>query len=293
MSKIDMAETTAVRPGDWLDPGQQGAPLPYEQVIARAARAQVVLLGESHNRRDHHRWQMHVIAALLSRRRDIVVGFEMFPARLDPVLAEWVVGSLDEASFIERSEWHGVWGFEPELYMPIFRLCRDFGLPMRGLNCRRGLVSEVGKLGWDGIDMAAREGITPARPATRGYREYILSLGVRSQITDPDDPALDRFMRAQQTWDRAFACRLAQMIESPRPPLVVGIIGRGHLEFGHGTPFQLQDLGISAPHVLLPHDAGVPLPTGLADGAALFNERMCPGERFGGGGAQILGQRVL
>ena len=37
-------------------------------------------------------------------------------------------------------------------------------------------------------------------------------------------------------------------------PLVIGIIGRGHLEYGHGTPYQWRDLGIEDIAVLLPTD---------------------------------------
>ena len=37
--------------------------------------------------------------------------------------------------------------------------------------------------------------------------------------------------------------------------LIVGIIGRGHLEYGHGIPHQLADLGIDDVGVLLPVDA--------------------------------------
>jgi Haem-binding uptake, Tiki superfamily, ChaN len=44
------------------------------------------------------------------------------------------------------------------------------------------------------------------------------------------DPSLDRFIRAQQTWDRAFACNIARALIESDPPLVVGIIGRGHLD---------------------------------------------------------------
>jgi hypothetical protein len=36
--------------------------------------------------------------------------------------------------------------------------------------------------------------------------------------------------------------------------LVVGIIGRGHLEYGHGTPYQLADLGVTDVAVLLPNE---------------------------------------
>ena len=80
------------------------------------------------------------------------------------------------------------------------------------------------------------------------------------QAKSADDPTLDRFIRAQQTWDRAFACNIARALEQPDPPLVVGIIGSGHLRYRYGTPYQLRDLGIEDVSVLLPtfdaeHDA--------------------------------------
>ena len=36
---------------------------------------------------------------------------------------------------------------------------------------------------------------------------------------------------------------------------MIGIIGRGHLEYRHGTPYQLADLGLGDVAVLLPSDA--------------------------------------
>ncbi|AVO37946.1 ChaN family lipoprotein [Pukyongiella litopenaei] len=257
-----------MKAGTWVSP-RDGKVLTHADVIDRAGRSQVVLLGEQHDRADNHRWQMHVTAGLLAHRPDIVMGFEMFPARLTPVLMQWSDGQLTEAEFIRQSEWNEVWRFDPELYMPIFRFCRDHAIPMVGLNCRRGLVSEVGKDGWDAIAETQREGITPARPATPEYRQYLFDItgGQRADraAQSPDDSAFDRFVRAQQTWDRAFACRIAQVVRQPGEPLVVGIIGRGHLEFGHGTPFQLTDLGITASTVLLPHDSGVPIVPDVAE----------------------------
>ena len=49
--------------------------------------------------------------------------------------------------------------------------------------------------------------------------------------------------------------------------MIVGIIGRGHLEHGYGIPHQLADLGIDDVDVLLPVDASEDcdaLPKGLA-----------------------------
>jgi len=107
-----------------------------------------------------------------------------------------------------------VWGFPPELYLPIFRFCREFGIRMIALNCYRALVTRVGKEGWDAIAEEDRDGLTPAKPATRAYRDYLFSLvsgpdGIFQTQSEEAEARKDRFTRAQQTWDRAFACNIA------------------------------------------------------------------------------------
>nr|WP_325250049.1 ChaN family lipoprotein [Amylibacter sp.] len=254
--------------GHWIDPNT-AQHTDGQGVIARAAKAPAVLLGEHHDRADHHLWQLEVSRQIFAQRVDIVMGFEMFPARLDPVLAEWSAGRLEEPAFLERAEWGTVWGFDAALYLPLFRFCKDHNIPMIGLNCRRGLVREVGAQGWDAIPPQDREGLTEARAATPAYRKYLFEItgGLRKgrAAQSPSDPAFDRFVRAQQTWDRAFACRIAAVAQRPDPPLVIGIIGRGHLEYYHGTPFQLDDLGVSGSVVLLPTDGGCPVAKQIAD----------------------------
>lgn len=252
----------------WYRPGAADR-LPQAQVIAELARAQVVLLGEQHDRAEIHRWQMHVAAGLLAHR-PIVMGFEMFPARLDPVLADWVAGGLDEATFLKRAEWEEVWGFPAELYLPIFRFCRENAVPMIGLNCRRGLVREVGRGGWDAVPERDREGLTPARPSPLPYRRFIFDLtgGARPdrEAKGPEDPAFDRFLRAQEVWDRAFATRIAAVATAAEAPLVVGIIGQGHLQWGGGVSWQIRDFGVEAVTVALPQASGAPaLDKGAAD----------------------------
>lgn len=243
--------------GDWISPGN-GKTLPPADVVAEAAKASVVLLGEQHDRLDHHLWQLHVAQGIHGLRKDIVMGFEMFPARLDCVLNAWVAGELEEAAFLEKVEWGQVWGFDSDLYMPLFRFCRDNQVPMIGLNCRRGLVREVGRDGWDNVPADNREGLSRAVAATEAYRQYLYEVtgGHREdrKARSAADPVFDSFVRAQQTWDRAFACRIADAVQKPESPLVIGIIGRGHLEFRHGTPFQLADLGVPDTVVLLPTD---------------------------------------
>lgn len=261
----------------WLD--ALGEPIAHAELMARAARSDAVLLGERHDRPDHHRWQLHV-AAGLAAHRPLVLGFEMFPASLNPVLAEWVAGNLSEADFLTRTDWQTVWGFPPEIYLPLFRFCRETATPMIGLNVKRELVRAVGAKGWEAVPQDQREGLTPACPSHLPYRRFIFDLtgGARPdrKAQSPEDPAFDNFVRAQEVWDRAFATHIHAAIQRPGTPLVVGIMGMGHVQFGGGVPWQLADLGVIRTHVLIPQDRHDPFRPGAADAICLLPPALEP-----------------
>lgn len=249
--------------GAWLDPAS-GATLAQDDVLRRAASTQAVLLGESHTVYEIHRWQLQVATVLHFLNPNIAIGFEMFPRKVQPVLDEWTAGYLSTGEFLRAVDWSAVWGYDAELYLPLFHFCRQQQIEMLALNCHRPLVTRVGKEGWAAIPEEDRDGLTPSADATAAYRQYLFDVtggtGAPRQATPASDPAFDRFVRAQQTWDRAFACNIARVLERPDPPLVIGIIGQGHLAYGHGTPYQLRDLGVANTTVLLPtfdadHDA--------------------------------------
>lgn len=238
----------------WFAPAQART-IAASEVLDDAATADIVMLGETHDRAEIHRWQMHVVAALHARRPNIAVGYEMFQRRQQPVLDRWVTGELSTDAFLLEADWFDVWGFDPEIYLPLFHFCRQHRVRMLAINCYRALVTRVRKEGWDAIPEAERDGLTPSAPPTDGYRQYLADItgGFRGGGGMPSI-APDGFIAAQQTWDRAFAVNMKRARDVADPPLVVGIIGRGHLEFGHGTPYQLRDLGVTNQRVLLPHE---------------------------------------
>lgn len=265
--------------GQWFDPTSREL-VGHSDMMQRMSQMQAVLLGETHDRYDIHRWQLHVIASLSAYRDNIAVAFEMFPRAVQPALDRWVAGETDLEAFLEESRWAEVWRFDPALYAPIFHFCRQFRVPMLAVNCRRALVTEVGKSGWDAIPVEERDGVTPAAAATLEHRQYLFDItgGLRSEraAQSAAAPDFDRFVRAQQTWDRAFACGISESLEAYPERLVIGIIGRGHLEFGYGTPYQLRDLGVKNVGVLLPHDFDQAEPAvGIADGVFVLDDAAC------------------
>ncbi len=260
-----------IPPGDWRD-GRTGEPVGHGALIDAVARRPVVLLGEAHTSAEHHRWQLHTIAAIHARNPRMVLGFESFPRRLQPVLDRWVAGEMDRQEFLEKSEWNKVWRYDPDLYMPLFDFARMHRVPMVAINVSRELVKKIRENGWEGVVQAEREGVGEPAPAGPAYLDGLAKVfayhpeqaGQDAAKNDPpepvdrDDPKFRRFVAAQLTWDRAMAEALASARAAADRPVVVGIIGSGHLEYGYGVSRQLADLGVVDAAVLLPWDAGRP-----------------------------------
>ncbi|MEK0083522.1 ChaN family lipoprotein [Benzoatithermus flavus] len=247
--------------GTWLDPAT-GATRPHDAVLAEAAARSVVLLGETHDNPEHHRWQLSVLAGLLARRPDLVIGFEAFPAEVQPVLDRWVKGELGPQDFLVQVDWKRNWGFDPALYLPLFELARLHRIPMAALNVDRAFVSRVGREGWAAIPRAERHGLgDPVQPSTaylarlaRSFAQHAREAGGAAPTDPRNDPAFRRFVDAQLTWDRAMAEGLARAHGRNGAPLAVGIVGSEHARQRHGVPHQLEDLGVGDTAVLLPQD---------------------------------------
>lgn len=244
-----------VQAGAWVDTASR-APVAGRDVLARSARGSIVLLGESHDNADHHRWQLQTITALRALGGAVTLGFEMFPRSVQSVLDAWVAGDYDEPGFLEAVDWDRVWGYEAALYMPLFHFARINRIPMIALNVERDLISSIRERGWDAVPEAMREGVTdpaPPDPAYRASLETVYEEHLLRAEKEPDPSELKRFIAAQLTWDRAMAQALAA---ANADTLVIGVIGGGHLENRWGVPHQLAALGRTGVSVLLPWDRG-------------------------------------
>jgi len=281
------ASASCIVPGDWRD--TSGQSLSPDRLFQDLAKAEVVLLGESHDRMEHHRWQLHTLAALHARRPDMVIGLEMLPRTAQPVLDAWVTGELDERRFLEQSDWGRAWGFDAQLYLPILHFARMNRIPLLAINLDRPLIARLREEGWDEIPPQDRYHVTPPAPATEGYRNYLGAILADHPTGSEDGGDLDRFIAGQLIWDRAMAVGLAQAAADGR--LAVGLMGSGHLEYGHGVPHQLQDLGITDARVLLPWEIDAectePKP-GVAD--AVF--AIAAGDRYELPRPLLLGVRI-
>lgn len=261
------------KPGHWIEPAA-GKRLAPETVLNALARQRVVLLGETHDQKEDHLWQAQMLAALHAYRPNMAVAFEMFPRVVQPALDEWVKGGVSEKAFLEKARWQEVWGFSPDFYMPMFQFARQNRLPMVAMNVERSLIRRVSREGWSAIPASERRGIGTPAPASQAYRRYLARVygeklkrgsshgrpGAEAKPAEAaptieeilEIPGFKNFVDAQLTWDRAMAEAIAAAARKTPDALVIGVIGRGHAEFGHGVPHQLRQLGITDAAVALP-----------------------------------------
>ncbi|MBT5558880.1 MAG: PDZ domain-containing protein [Proteobacteria bacterium] len=267
------AAGTCVNVGQWLRPADQTT-VKHKDLIAELAERPVVLLGEVHIENEHHRWQLHTLAALHAKNSNMVIAFESFPRSTQPALDRWVKGDLSIKEFLKQSRWNDVWRFDPNYYLPLFHFARQHKIPMVAMNVERSLIRAVGKKGFQGVPIEDREGVSKPASVPEPYRKSLkavfdlhqkISAGSPHKPTkqseqkthgtpQSDKARFGRFVEVQSTWDRAMAEAIFESHKKDGSPLVVGIVGMGHLEFGYGIPHQLKDLGI--------HDAAVLLPWG-------------------------------
>ena len=59
-----------------------------------------------------------------------MIGFEMFPRRVQPALDRWVKGELTEQEFLNAVNWRKSWGYDAKLYMPLFDFARMNRIPV-------------------------------------------------------------------------------------------------------------------------------------------------------------------
>jgi membrane-associated protease RseP (regulator of RpoE activity) len=149
---------------------------------------------------------------------------------------------------------------------------------MIALNVERSLVARVGREGWEAVPPSEREGLLDPAPASPAYqralaRVYLmkrtmpreaaerLSSSREPNMPESEEAALaevmkkpefKRFVEAQLTWDRAMAEALASANRKFFNATIVGVLGNGHVEDGHGVPHQLKDLGVTALTTLIP-----------------------------------------
>ena len=203
----------------------------------RAARAEVLLLGESHDNPVHHRHQARLLKALAETGRRPTLVLEMVPRKMQSRIDDWQERGGELAALGEAVQWEAR-GWPPlRIYAPVFRVASDFELPIRGGNLDRDQLRSLvrqpdGEIPPGLIDVHSR-----FQP-TAEQRERLQADIREAHCGLLPDSMIEPMTRMQRLRDAALARTLE---ESDRP--VVLLAGSGHVRIDTGVPAYLEGPG--------------------------------------------------
>jgi uncharacterized iron-regulated protein len=213
------------------------------EAVPDLARADLVLVGESHGNRLHHGAQLAVIRALHEAGDAVCVGLEMFQRREQHVLGRWVAGKMAEEEMQEAFLRN--WGVEWPAYRAVFLYCRDQGIPMAGLNVPREITRKVARQGFAALTPEEMGLLPPITCSVDPEYEAFLRNFTGS---DGHQGAFERFCEAQLVWDAGMAAHALDFLRARPGSTMVVMTGSVHA-WKPAMPDQLRRLDPQAVHV--------------------------------------------
>ncbi len=186
----------------------------------------IVLVGEHHSNKSHHRAQLSVIQALAQAGAKVAIGLEMFRDDSQSKLDQWISGELDEADF-ERI-YYDNWNFPYDAYRMIFEYARENRIPMIGLNVSRDITRQVSRGGFQSLSKEAKGKLSEvACRVDEAYMKYIRkAFGAHAH----GNLNFIYFCEAQLVWDNIMAINILNYLKQNPDAVVVALTGTGHAQ---------------------------------------------------------------
>lgn len=180
-----------------------GKAIDFEQLVAAAARADVVLFGELHNNAIAHWLELELARAMEgSLGQQLVMGGEIFETDGQLLMDEYLSGMIAESYFEKEAK---LWNNYATDYKPLVLLAKEKGLPFVCTNIPRryaGMVAKNGLESLEKLDRTAKELICPlplvVDSELPGYKA-LLSMGMGGHGSG------ENLMKAQAIKDATMA----------------------------------------------------------------------------------------
>ena len=203
-------------------------------VLAAMRRADVIILGETHDNPEHHAIQARLLAELAKSGRRPAIVFEQIDRNrqddLDRAQRLPVRSARIEAigaAFAKGWDWPA--------YQPLVEFAVDAQLPIRAGNLVRSALRPLVREGWETIAEGIRTHLAIDAAWNPERDAYLTKVIDETHCNAIDEPLRDGLVRAQRLRDATIAdAVLAARGYETRP--VVLIAGRGHARSDIGVP---------------------------------------------------------
>lgn len=208
------------------------------------AKADFILVGETHLDDQTHRMERTILEGVIERRgaTATVLSMEMFTRDQQPALDEYLAGSIDEATFIERAP---PWSNYRTGYRPLVEAAKRSGVPVIGANLPRPLQRAFGMKKAAALEelTAEQRAWFPAEihpPADSYWARIEARLRDAGHGHMGGADAEGRKWSVQNLWDNTMADAMIRAREATPDAAVVHVVGGFHAEYGDGIANQLR-----------------------------------------------------
>lgn len=208
------------------------------QVLAQSGDARVVLVGETHDRYDHHLVQLEILKHLYQTSPNIVLGVEWFQQPFQKHLDEYIAGEITEKEMLHRTDYFNRWRYDYRLYRPILQFAHEHKIPIIALNASKELMSALSKTGADDLSPVLKAQLPTSYD--RSDKDYEKRLQEMFELHPEYTGKFEDFVRAQLTWDESMAEQAVEYLQQHPDARMLVLAGTGHIEFGSGIPNRIK-----------------------------------------------------
>ena len=219
----------------------------FESLLADAATADVLFLGEQHDDPITHALETAALAGLTRRRGNIALAMEMFERDAQPLLDAYLGGRLAESDFLAASR---PWPRYRSDYRPMVEIAKAYHWPVIASNVPRRFASLVARRGLASMNdsVPSAERTFAARtfncPHDDYFDRFASTMGDMSGHGTPakapteqeKKATLERIYQAQCVKDETMGESIAiAYAAAPLRALVVHVNGSFHSDYRLGT----------------------------------------------------------
>ncbi|MGE0434796.1 MAG: ChaN family lipoprotein [Planctomycetota bacterium] len=220
---------------------QRNAGLSVAQLVDALTAFDVVFYGELHDSTTTQAIEAAVFRGLLAKDAKTALSMEMFERDTQPVVDQYLAGTIDEAAFLAGSR---PWPNYRESYRALIEAARSAKAPVIAANIPRSLARNFSRNGTDALGkladaekpFVARE--LHADPAGAYFREFVKVMGDMSGH-GAGAPDVKLMYTAQCSKDDTMAESIADFRAANPGRRVLHINGRFHSDYGLGTAERL------------------------------------------------------
>jgi uncharacterized iron-regulated protein len=196
------------------------------------AVADVIYVGEVHDDRSNHEYELELIRGMIRRGIRFAVGWEMFDRSQQTELDRFDQRKLSLDDMVAQTGLQKSWGTYSPLYAEILRTNGKAKIKNVALNASSELAHKVARgeqLSPEESNKIPTEFTIPAG----AYQNFVQLLGEHPGMQEAD---LSRFFAAQNLWDQTMAKTILEFRRThPKTKLLV-LTGRDHVKGGFGIP---------------------------------------------------------